>query len=163
MYFLFHNLNLSFCKLIIIFWTTLKNLLSLSGDFHIALFWTFSFNGKMGSNYKICRFWCHLGQTFLPWDSSLMFVCFVFFVWGFLAHWGFFSVLWRRHYHGWKAENVDLCSAPVAIEQWGFLSTPETGASVYNGQREPVTLAPVAERLAVELSLPVLRHRSVAD
>ena len=38
------------------------------------------------------------------------------------------------------------------------------GPTVYNGHRRgPVTLSPVAERLAVELSLPVfLRLRSVA-
>ena len=37
------------------------------------------------------------------------------------------------------------------------------GASVYNGHlRGPVTLIPIAERLAVELLLPVLRIRSVA-
>ena len=45
----------------------------------------------------------------------------------------------------------------MAIEQWGFFSVPHLlwhGASVYNGQlRGPVTLAPNAERLAVELSL----------
>ena len=45
----------------------------------------------------------------------------------------------------------------MAIEQWGFFSVPHLlwhGASVYNGQlRGPVTLAPIAERLAVELSL----------
>ena len=44
-----------------------------------------------------------------------------------------------------------------AIEQWGFFSVPNLqwhGASVYNGHlRGPVTLTPVAERLAVELSL----------
>ena len=47
----------------------------------------------------------------------------------------------------------------MAIEQWGFLSVPHLlwhGASVYNGHLwGPVTLTPIAERLAVELSLPV--------
>ena len=42
---------------------------------------------------------------------------------------------------------------------WGSFSVPHLrwhGASVYNGRlRGPVTFAPVAERLAVELSLPV--------
>ena len=38
------------------------------------------------------------------------------------------------------------------------------GPTVYNGHlREPVTLTPVAEHFAVELSLPVLRLRSVAN
>ena len=51
-------------------------------------------------------------------------------------------------------------SAHMAIEQWGFFSVPQLlwhGASVYNDHlRELVTLTPVAEVLAVELSLPVL-------
>ena len=46
------------------------------------------------------------------------------------------------------AANFDLRSANVAIEQWG--------ASVYNDHlRGLVTLTPIAERLAVRLSLPV--------
>ena len=46
-------------------------------------------------------------------------------------------------------------------EQWGFLnSVLWHGASVYNGHlREPVTLTPIAESLAVELSLPVFARR----
>ena len=46
------------------------------------------------------------------------------------------------------AANFDLCSALVAIEEWG--------ASVHNDHlRGPVTLTRIAERLAVRLSLPV--------
>ena len=49
----------------------------------------------------------------------------------------------------------------MAIEQWGFLSVPLLlwhGASVYNGHlRGPVTLTPITENLAVELSLPILK------
>ena len=45
------------------------------------------------------------------------------------------------------------------IERKDFFSVPHLlchGASVYNGHfREPVTLTPIAEHLAVELSLPV--------
>ena len=47
------------------------------------------------------------------------------------------------------------------IEQWGFFSVPHLvwhGASVYKGHiRGPVTLIPIAERLAMMLSLPFLR------
>ena len=54
-----------------------------------------------------------------------------------------------------ETANFALCSALMAIEQWGFFSVPcllWQGASVYNGHlRGPVTLAPIAERLAVEL------------
>ena len=52
-----------------------------------------------------------------------------------------------------------LCSALVAIDQWEFFNVPHLlwhGPTLYNGHlRGPVTLTPVAERLAVELSLPV--------
>ena len=59
-----------------------------------------------------------------------------------------------------KAANFDICSVLMAIEQWEFFSVPHLlwhGPSVYTGHlRGPVTLTPIAERLAVELSLPVL-------
>ena len=62
----------------------------------------------------------------------------------------------------WKATNFDICSALMAIEQWGFFRGPHlqwNGASVYNGHLwGPVSLTPTAERLAVELSLPVLTN-----
>ena len=55
--------------------------------------------------------------------------------------------------------NFDLFSALMTVEQWGFyivLHILWHGSSVYNGHlRGPVTLSLIAERLAVELSLPV--------
>ena len=64
---------------------------------------------------------------------------------------------------GWK---FHLCSALMVIEQWEFFQVQHLlwhGPTLYNRQlRGPVTLTPVAERLAEELSLPVLRLRSVA-
>ena len=75
-----------------------------------------------------------------------------------------FSFKWRLYW--WRAANVDLCSALMALGQWGFFSVPHLlwhGASVYNGHlRGPVTLTPIAERLVVELCLPFYRLRSVA-
>ena len=57
-----------------------------------------------------------------------------------------FSLIWRRHFW-WRASNFDLCSALMAIEQWGFFRVPRLlwhGASVYNGHlRGPVTLSPI--------------------
>ena len=54
----------------------------------------------------------------------------------------------------------------MAIKQRGFFSVLHLlwqGTSVYNSHlRGPVTLTPMAERLAVKLSLPVLRLMSVA-
>ena len=51
------------------------------------------------------------------------------------------------------------CSALMAIEQWGLFNAPHPprhGPTIYNGHlRGPVTLTLVAERTAVELSLPV--------
>ena len=35
-----------------------------------------------------------------------------------------FSLIWRRHHCRWRAANFDLCSALMAIEQWGFFSVP---------------------------------------
>ena len=88
-------------------------------------------------------------------------VClFCLFVWGVSSH--------SRIYHTYEDftiageglhANFDLCSVLMAIEPWGFFSVPHLlwhGASVYDGHlRGPVTLAPISERLAVQLSLPV--------
>ena len=82
-----------------------------------------------------------------------LFVC--LFVLGFLSH--------SRIFHSYgditMAANFDLCSALMVIEQWGFFCVPHLlwhGTSVYNGHlRGPVTLTPIAERLEVELSLPI--------
>ena len=58
-----------------------------------------------------------------------------------------------------KGCNFDLCSALTAIEQWGFFNVPHGlrhRPIIYNGHLQRlVTLTPVAEHLAVELSLPV--------
>ena len=52
----------------------------------------------------------------------LLFVCVGFFV--SLEN---FSLIWRRHHCRWRAANVDLCSAPMAIKQWGFHTYCDTG------------------------------------
>ena len=68
-----------------------------------------------------------------------------------------FSLKWRRRHYRCRVANFDLCSALMAIEQWGLFSMPHLlrhGASVYNGHfRGPMTLTFIAERLAVDLSL----------
>ena len=38
-----------------------------------------------------------------------------------------FSHIWRRHHYRWKAANFDLCSALMAIEQWGFFTYCDRG------------------------------------
>ena len=106
------------------------------------------------------------GNIFKKWNCiidvliTLNFIMIYLFVclWVFVPFESF-SLIWRRHNCRWRAANFYLCSALMAIEQWGFFSVPHVmwhGASVYYGHlRGHVTLTPVAERLAVELSLPV--------
>ena len=98
-------------------------------------------------------------------------VSFLFFFWGggVFIYLGFFvpvenfSLIWRRHHYRWRSANVDVYSVFMAIEQWGFFSVPHLrwhGPTLYSCHfRGPVTLTPVAERLAVELSLPVLTSK----
>ena len=78
-----------------------------------------------------------------------------------------FSLIWRRHHCRCRAANFDLCSALMAIEQWGFFNVPHLlwhGPTLYNGHlRGPATPTPLAERLAVELSLPVFTTRVCRD
>ena len=70
--------------------------------------------------------------------------------------------LLNGHEYRSKLANFDLCSALMVIEQWGFFNVPHLlrhGPTVCNGHlRGPVTLTPVAERLAVEPSLPVFTN-----
>ena len=94
---------------------------------------TFDRTSEFRNHYKftssgVARFYC----------PSCLFVCLLFFV--PLEN---FSLIWRSHHCRWRAANFDLCSALMAIEQWGFFSVPYLlwhGASVYNGRlRVPVT------------------------
>ena len=101
--------------------------------------------------YKI--YLSHVSNTM----SRLM--MFIFFVWGLSSHLKKISLVRRRHHYRWKASNFDICSALMAIEQWGFFFVSHLlshGASFYNGHlRGSVTLILIAERKAVELLLPV--------
>ena len=57
-----------------------------------------------------------------------------------------------------NAANLDLCWTLIAIEQGVFFACHTycgRGGPVNGHLRGPVTLTPIAERLAVELSLPV--------
>ena len=83
-----------------------------------------------------------------------LFVC----LFGRLRPTRYFSLIWRRHHHQWRATHFDLYSALIAFEEWGFFSVSHLlwhVASVYYGHhRGPMTITAVAECLAVELSLP---------
>ena len=73
------------------------------------------------------------GQRENTW-SFCLFVCleFIFPLENFL-------LIWRRHHYRWKPANFDLCSALMAIEQWGFFNVPHLlrhGPTVYNGHPE---------------------------
>ena len=72
--------------------------------------------------------------------------------------WSYKKLVWLFVVKGWK---VWPCSARMATAQWGFVNVPHLlwhGASLYiHGHfRGPVTLTPVAERLAIKLSLHVV-------
>ena len=66
---------------------------------------------------------------------------------------------------GERLQKFHLCSAVMAIEQWGFFNVSHLlwhGPTVYNGHlRGPLTLTPIAKRWAEELVLPVLTTWSV--
>ena len=104
------------------------------------------------------RFSTLLKELSKCWLIRCLFVC-LFVCLGFIVPLENFSLVCRHHHYRWRSANFDLCSALMAIEQWGFFSVPYLlwhGESVYYGHlRGPVTLKPIAERLAVELSLPV--------
>ena len=81
------------------------------------------------------------------------------FVLGFFISIQNFSLTWRRHYYheGLKILTYAQHSWPLSSE--GSLACHiycDTQASIYNDHvYGPVTLAPIADYLAVELSLPV--------
>ena len=52
-------------------------------------------------------------------SPSNMFVCL-----GFFIPLEDFSLIWRRHHYRWKAADFDICSALMAVEQWGIFSMP---------------------------------------
>ena len=76
------------------------------------------------------------------------------------------SHLSRDHHYRRRASNFVIYSALMSIEQWEFLSVPHLlwhGSSVYNCHIwGPMTLTPIVEHLAEELSLPDLTHRYVS-
>ena len=64
------------------------------------------------------------------------------FVLGFSGPLENFSLIWRRHHCRWRATNFDLCSALMAIEQWGIFNVPHLlwhGQTLFNDHlRGPV-------------------------
>ena len=107
----------------------------------------------------------YLGRRLFTYSYSFFVVFFVFVFLGFYVPHENVS-LWRCRHYRWRTTSCDLHSTLMAIEHWGFFSMPHLlrhGASVYNGYlRGPVTLTPVAECLAMELTCLFLRLRSLA-
>ena len=76
------------------------------------------------------------GHVTFEWlkDHVTKFIC-LFVTWYFVPL-EKFSLISSLYQCWWKAANFDLCSALMAIEQWGFYCVPHLlwhGASVYNG------------------------------
>ena len=81
--------------------------------------------GRRPHDQLILQSFTRNGVVFISVKYSRVFVLFVCL--GFL---------WKRHHYRWRIANFDLCSALIAIEQWGFFSVPHLlwqGASVYHG------------------------------
>ena len=113
---------------------------------------------KLSHFYYAFSIWLyHLNDSLLIVPANMcFFVSLVFFV-----PRENFLLVWRSHHCRRRAANVDLCVTLITVEQWEFFSVSHLmwqGASVYDGLRSwgLVTLTPNAERLEVELSLPVL-------
>ena len=69
----------------------------------------------------------------MKYISLLVFVLFACL--GFIVPLENFALIWRCHHYRWRAANFDLCSALMAIDQWGFFSVPHLlrhRVSVYN-------------------------------
>ena len=64
------------------------------------------------------------------------------------------SLMWRRHHYWWRGANFDLCSALMAIKQRVFFSVPHLHPFIIVVSKNPRHTS-VAERLALEVSLPV--------
>ena len=72
-----------------------------------------------------------------------------------------FSLIWKHHHFQWRAANLDLYSAVMAIEQRGFFSVHTVPHLLWHWAsfiivfRWSVTIRPVLERFAMNLPLPV--------
>ena len=98
--------------------------------------------------------WIKLSQL-CCWLLPERFVCLT--LWDLTFHSRNFSLIWGVTI---SDEGLYLYSIPMTIEQWEFFSVPHLatltrGIHLYGLLREPVIFTPVAEHLAVELSLTV--------
>ena len=116
-------------------------------------------------HYKHC--WCQHGKNLILIVPSQDLTDANKLLW--IRYYEFLNLLWKLldfvylnvgvfrptrfipHHYRWRAINVDLFSALMVIEQWGFfIRVLWLGTTLYNGHlRGPVTFKPVSERLAV--------------
>ena len=97
------------------------------------------------------------------WGRGHMFVLFVCL--GFFVPLENFSFIWRLHHCWWRTANFDLCSNSWPLSSEGSLTCHtycDTGHPFIMVIFEDTWHSPIAERLTVELSLPVLRTWSLA-
>ena len=137
----------------------------------LILYWT-KIMQQIMHNHKIFKTFIMLWRNNVYNEETRFDVLFfenskcLFRLFGFFRSTREFLYIWRRHHYWWRAANFDLCSAPMAIEQWGFFSVPHLlwqGASVFNGHlRGPVTLTSIANCSAVESQYLFLQLRFVA-
>ena len=69
------------------------------------------------SSLQIYRIFCYPNIL----DNINICVCFV----GFYVHFENISFIWIRHHYRWRASNLNLYSAIMAIKQWWFLSVSQ--------------------------------------
>ena len=87
----------------------------------------------------------------------------LFLVWlGLLSHWRIFHSYGDVTITGEGLQNLTHARHTWPLSSEGSLSCHTYCDTGHGHLRGPVTLTPIAKRLAVELSLPVLRLRSVA-
>ena len=107
----------------------------------LILYWT-KIMQQIMHNHKIFKTFIMLWRNNVYNEETRFDVLFfenskcLFRLFGFFRSTREFLYIWRRHHYWWRAANFDICSALMAIEQWGFFSVPHLlwqGASVCNG------------------------------
>ena len=106
---------------------------------------------------EIC--WIKHHQTPRTVMHTMLFLFVCLFVWGLSSHMRIFHSYGDVIITGEGLQFFTFTRHSWQLSSEGFLSVPHLlwhGASVFNGHlRGPVTVTPIAERLEVELSLPV--------
>ena len=94
------------------------NLSTLSNSFSLSFHIFFCFKKIYVFAFSMCFPWIFylfsLYNKYLSFDSKLInWVIEIFYI-----------IIWRRLQYRWTATNSNICSALIAIEQWGLFSVP---------------------------------------